>query len=142
MARVNKNAAPRAASPPYHGAVSVRILVIDDDNDDVELIDRILMDHGYVSLLARDGDEALRIASLQEPDLVLLDLRMPRIDGYEVATTIRTRLGLDRTRIVAVTGMEEDRERAAAAGFDGFIRKPIDPETFVPQIQDFLAGSA
>jgi CheY-like chemotaxis protein len=122
--------------------VSVRILVIDDDNDDVELIDRILMDHGYVSLLARDGDEALRIASLQEPDLVLLDLRMPRIDGYEVATTIRTRLGLDRTRIVAVTGMEEDRERAAAAGFDGFIRKPIDPETFVPQIQDFLAGSA
>ena len=122
--------------------MSLRILVIDDDNDDVELIDRILLDHGYVSLLARGGDEALRIASLQKPDLVLLDLRMPRIDGYEVAATIRSRLGLERTRIVAVTGMEEDRERAAAAGFDGFIRKPIDPKTFLAQIEDFLAGSA
>jgi CheY-like chemotaxis protein len=122
--------------------VSVRILVIDDDNDDVELIDRILMDHGYVSLLARDGDEALRIASLQEPDLVLLDIRMPRIDGYEVATTIRAQPGLERTRIVAVTGMEEDRERSAAAGFDGFIRKPIDPDAFVGQIERFLDESA
>ena len=115
--------------------------MIDDDNDDLELIDRILMDHGYVSLLARGGDEALRIASLQAPDLVLLDLRMPRIDGYEVASTIRSQLGLERTRIVAVTGMEEDRERAAAAGFDGFIRKPIDPDTFVAQIEGFLADS-
>ena len=77
--------------------MSFRILVIDDDEDDVKLIDRVLMDHGYVSLLASNGDEALRIAAIQEPDLVLLDIRMPRMDGYEVASSIRTQPGLERT---------------------------------------------
>lgn len=118
--------------------MGVRILVVDDDSDDVDLIDRVLLDHGYVSLLAGDGDEALRIAALQEPDLVLLDLRLPRIDGYQLATTIRARPGLERTRIVAVSGLAEDPEQVAAAGFDGYIRKPIDPDAFISQIEGFL----
>lgn len=119
-----------------------RILVIDDDKDDVELIDRVLMDHGYISLLATNGEDALRIAALQQPDLVLLDIRMPRMDGYEVAATIRTQPGLERTRIVAVTGLPEDQARVAAAGFDGYLQKPIDPELFVAQIEGFLLDRA
>jgi CheY-like chemotaxis protein len=118
----------------------VRILVIDDDKDDVELIDRVLMDHGYISLLAVDGEEALRIAAMQLPDLVLLDIRMPRMDGYEVAATMRKQPGLERTRIVAVTGMAADQERAAEGTFDGYILKPIDPVRFIGQIETFLEG--
>ena len=115
----------------------VRILVIDDDPDDVELIDRVLMDHGYISLLASAGEEALRIAAVQQPDLVLLDIRMPRMDGYEVAATIRGQPGLERTRIVAVTGVN-DPVRVAEAGFDGYVQKPIDPDSFIDQINEFL----
>jgi CheY-like chemotaxis protein len=119
------------------GRMPVRILVIDDDRDDVEMIDRVLMDHGYISLLASAGEDALRIAAVQQPDLVLLDIRMPRMDGYEVAATIRAQPGLERTRIVAISGVDEP-DRVAAAGFDGYIRKPIDPDSFIDQINEFL----
>ena len=117
---------------------AVRILVIDDDDDDVEMVDRALMEAGYISLIAHSGEEAMRIAEIQQPDLVLLDLHMPRMNGYEVAATIREMPGLEETRIVAVTGSSGDEARVAAAGFDGYITKPIDPDTFVSEIAGFL----
>jgi CheY-like chemotaxis protein len=118
--------------------VPVRILVIDDDDEDVEVIDRALMDRGFISLLATSGEEAIRIATMLQPDLVLLDIHMPRMDGYEVAATIRATPGLERTAIVAVTGSVDDADRIAAAGFDGYISKPIDVESFVTQLEGFL----
>jgi CheY-like chemotaxis protein len=114
--------------------------VIDDDSDDVEVIDRALSDKGYIALLATSGDEAVRIAEIQQPDLVLLDLRMPRMDGPEVAATIRKLPGMDRTRFVAVSGAPiDDHEQIRNWGFDGFIQKPIDPESFLDQI-DLILG--
>ena len=91
-------------------------------------------------MLATSGEAGLRIAISQKPDLVLLDIRMPGMDGYEVAAAIREQPGLEHTRIVAVTAsaMVGDRERIAAAGFDGYIQKPIDPETFIRQFERFL----
>jgi CheY-like chemotaxis protein len=115
-----------------------RILVIDDDSEDARLVDRALLDHGYISLLATNGEDALRIATMLQPDLVLLDIRMPRMDGYEVAAMLRMQRGLERTQIVAVTGMADDRERIEAAGFDGYIQKPILRESFFGQIEGFL----
>lgn len=115
-----------------------RILVIDDDADDVERVDRALVEHGYVALLARNGEDAVRLAAWQQPALVLLDIRMPGMDGYEVAATIRKLPGLEQTRIVAVTGSVDERDRLMAAGFDGVLEKPIDPESFVSQIRSFL----
>ncbi|MGZ6565384.1 MAG: response regulator [Solirubrobacteraceae bacterium] len=117
-----------------------RILVIEDNNANIELIDYVLRGNGYTSLLATNGDDGIRIAVLQHPDLILLDIRMPGINGYEVASAIRKQPGLEQTPIVAVTAsaMVGDRERIAAAGFDGYIQKPIDPETFVGQIERFL----
>ena len=116
----------------------VRNLVIDDDREDIELIDRVLLDHGYVPLLATSGQEAMQIAAMQEPELVLLDIRMPRMDGYEIARRLRRAPGLARALIVAVTGSADERERIDAAGFDGVMSKPIEPDSFLAQIEALL----
>jgi two-component system cell cycle response regulator DivK len=117
---------PRPARADSDGMAS-RILVIENDRESIELIDYLLLEHGYVSLLAPDGREGMRLASLVPPDLILLDIRMPGPDGYEVAAVIRWQRSLEHTRIVAVTALtsESDRARIAAAGFDGCIMKPI-----------------
>jgi CheY-like chemotaxis protein len=121
----------------------VSILVIEDNEDNIRLLDYVLRAYGYEPLLATDSQEGLRIALDRRPDLILLDLRMPRMDGYEVAAHLR-RAGLEGTKVVAVTAsaMVGDRERIAAAGFDGYIQKPIEPETFIADVERFLPGRA
>jgi CheY-like chemotaxis protein len=121
----------------------VSILVIEDNEDNIRLLDYVLRAYGYEPLLATDSQEGLRIALDRRPDLILLDLRMPRMDGYEVAARLR-RAGLEGTKVVAVTAsaMVGDRERIAAAGFDGYIQKPIEPETFIADVERFLPGRA
>jgi CheY-like chemotaxis protein len=116
------------------------ILVIEDNRDNMELADYLLRAYGYKPLLASGGEEAIPIAVEQRPDLILLDVGMPGMDGYDVAVAIRQHPALHHTRIVAVTAsaMVGDRERIAAAGFDGYIPKPINPETFIRQIERFL----
>jgi CheY-like chemotaxis protein len=120
----------------------VSILVIEDNEDNIRLVDYVLRAHGYEPLLATDGAEGLRIALERRPDLILLDVRMPRMDGYEVARRLK-QANLTRTKVVAVTAsaMVGDRERIAAAGFHGYIQKPIDPETFIADVERFLPGS-
>jgi CheY-like chemotaxis protein len=121
--------------------VPALILVVEDNKDNLTLIDYLLKAYGYAPLLARSGDEGLRIATKMRPDLILLDIRMPGLDGYQVAAAIRRTSGLERTRIVAVTAsaMVGDRERITSAGFDGYIQKPIDPETLLASLRPFLA---
>jgi CheY-like chemotaxis protein len=121
--------------------MSTSILVVEDNEDNLTLIDYLLTANGYTPLLARSGPEAIRLATEARPDLVLLDIRMPGMTGYEVAETIRRDPGLDHCPIVAVTAsaMVGDRERIAAAGFDGYIQKPIDPETFMATLKPFLS---
>ena len=123
--------------------MDAKILVIEDNKDNIELIDFILRAFGYTPLLARSGVEGVRIALEECPDVILLDIRMPGMDGYEVAAALKNEPRLQRTRIVAVTAsaMVGDRERIAAAGFHGYIQKPIDPETFVADVERFLTGS-
>jgi two-component system cell cycle response regulator len=120
------------------------ILVIEDNEDNIRLIAYILEAYGYTPTLASSGAEGLERALAHSPDLILLDIRMPGMDGYGVAAAIRTHPELDRTRIVAVTAsaMVGDRERIAAAGFDGYIQKPIDPETFMVTVEGFLRAEA
>jgi CheY-like chemotaxis protein len=120
--------------------MSARILVIEDNRDNITLIDYLLRAHAYEPLLARSGVEGVRLAAAERPDLILLDIRMPGIDGYEVASTIKRQARRRKTRVVAVTAsaMVGDRQRIKAAGFDGYIQKPIDPETFIFQIEEFL----
>jgi CheY-like chemotaxis protein len=121
----------------------VDILVIEDNEDNIRLVDYVLRAHGYAPRLASSGAEGMQLALERRPDLILLDIRMPRMDGYEVVAQLKE-AGLDGTRIVAVTAsaMVGDREQIAAAGFDGYIQKPIDPETFIAQIEHYLPREA
>ncbi|MDX6679225.1 MAG: hypothetical protein QOH83_2641 [Solirubrobacteraceae bacterium] len=117
--------------------------MIEDNEDNIRLVDYVLRAYGYEPLLATDGAEGLRIALERRPDLVLLDIRMPRMDGYEVAARLK-QARLEGTKVVAVTAsaMVGDRERIAAAGFHGYIQKPIDPETFIAEVERFLPERA
>ena len=105
------------------------ILVIEDNTDNLELVDYLLTAHGHNARLASGGVEGARMAAEAPPALVLLDLRMPDMDGYQVLAAIRATAGLEHTLVVAVTAsaMAADHRRIVEAGFDGYIQKPIDP---------------
>ena len=117
------------------------ILVVEDNRDNMELMEYLLRAFGYTPMLARGGADAIRRAQQQPPDLILMDLQMPEMDGHEASAEIRKVPGLEGCTIVAVTAfaMVGDRERILAAGFDGYISKPIAPESFVGQVESFLA---
>jgi CheY-like chemotaxis protein len=116
------------------------ILVVEDNPDNMSLMAYLLRANGYEPLQAMDGAEGVRAATEALPDLVLLDLWMPGMDGFEAVDLIRDRPGLEKTRVVAVTAsaMVGDQKRIVGAGFDGYIRKPITAETFVSEVEEFL----
>ena len=103
------------------------ILVADDTPSSRELIRDVLENIGFIVLEAADGNEALRQAHSAHPDLILLDLHMPHLDGFGVIQELRRSTEFDHTPIVALTAsaMQGDRERAMSAGFTAYIAKPI-----------------
>jgi CheY-like chemotaxis protein len=117
-----------------------RILVVEDNEDNMTLIAYLLRAHGYFPELAYSGEAGLERAVELRPQLILLDILMSGMDGYEVAIAVRAHSELAETRIVAVTAsaMVGGRERIVAAGFDGYIQKPIDPERFIGEVRRFL----
>jgi two-component system, cell cycle response regulator len=124
--------------------MTAKILIIEDNAANLELMRYLLHAFGYEARIARDGTEGIARAREEIPVLVLCDVQMPGIDGYEVLRRMRADPRLNRLPVLAVTAlaMVGDRDRALAAGFDGYIAKPIDPATFVRQIESFLpAGS-
>lgn len=119
-----------------------RILVIEDNEQNLYLTTFILERHGYEVIAARDGRTGTNLAGQIIPDLILLDIQLPEMDGYAVAKALRSNPALQATPIVAVTSyaMAGDRERILAAGCDGYIEKPINPDTFVAQVAAHLSG--
>jgi CheY-like chemotaxis protein len=124
--------------------VAARILVVEDNRENIELMDFLLKAFGHSPSLATSGAEGIRLAREQRPDLVLMDIQMPEMDGYEATEAIRAQPGLDDCRIVAVTAfaMVGDQRRILSSGFDGYIAKPIVPETFISRVEAFLAPVA
>jgi CheY-like chemotaxis protein len=120
--------------------MAARILVIEDNGPSLRLMTYLLRAFGYEPLSAADGEDGLRIAEQERPDLVICDIQLPRLDGYGVARALRSGAGMGAGQIIAVTAsaMVGDRERVLAAGFDGYITKPITPETFVSEAEAFL----
>jgi CheY-like chemotaxis protein len=120
--------------------MSARILVIEDNLTNLDLMTYLLTAFGHVPLPAHDGEEGLYAAAHEHPDLIICDLQLPGMDGYEVARWLKGHPELHAIPLVAVTAlaMVGDRDRVLAAGFDGYIAKPITPETFVEQIERFL----
>jgi len=121
-----------------------RVLVVDDDPVNADLLGYLLQAFGHDAALTLGGEEALLAAGAQVPDLVLCDIQMPEVDGYEVLRRLRADRRFDRTQIVGVTAlaMVGDREKVLAAGFDGYLAKPITPETFVGEIEKYLPDHA
>jgi two-component system CheB/CheR fusion protein len=112
------------------GAAAGRsVLVVDDNRDAATSLAKLLHRDGYDTQVAHDGHEALRLAEARRPEIVLLDLGMPELDGFDVCRTLRAR-GHKEAFIVAITGyaQEEDRKRSREAGFDAHLVKPVHPD--------------
>jgi DNA-binding response OmpR family regulator len=103
-----------------------RILVVDDEEDASVALAEILAQKGHTIRVVPDGAGALAVAPTFDPELVLLDLGLPGMDGYEVARRLRTLLGW-QVKIVALTGYRDDQVRLVEAGFDGHLLKPTSP---------------
>ena len=120
------------------------ILVIEDDNASRQLVTYLLESAGHRVLAAENGALGLGLALAEGPDLILCDLQMPVMNGYEVARSLRSHHEWRVVPLVAVTAfsMPGDREKALEVGFDDHLSKPITPETFVRQIETFLSSSS
>jgi CheY-like chemotaxis protein len=116
------------------------ILVVDDNRDNMELMRYLLKAFGYEPLAAGSGEEAILLARENRPHLILMDIQMPEMDGYEATEAIRREPSLEECPVVAVTAfaMVGDQQRILSSGFEGYISKPITPETFVAQVEAFL----
>jgi CheY-like chemotaxis protein len=121
-----------------------QILVIEDNPANLELMIYLLRAFGHTTLSALDGEEGLARAMQDRPDLIICDIHLPKMDGYEVARRLKLDPECRTIPAVAVTAsaMVGDRDRVLKAGFDGYLTKPITPETFVGQIEAFLRSKA
>ncbi len=115
----------------------MRVLIIEDNSQNRYLATFLLAKHGHEVLQAVSGPEGIEMAAEVRPDLILLDIQLPGMDGYAVARALRENADLTAVPIVAVTSyaMVGDRERALEAGCTGYVEKPINPETFVHQVE-------
>ena len=120
---------------------ALQTLVVDDTPVNVKLVTALLKANGFVVTVATSGEEALEVAKTTEFGLMLLDLRLPGIDGLTVARTVRSRSHHPQPVIVAVTAsaMKTDVAAALEAGCDAFVSKPINTRTLIPLLRDLLA---
>lgn len=120
--------------------MKAKILVIEDNEQNLYLTTFLLEKHGFIVLKAMSGPDGIRIAMSDHPDLILLDIQLPLMSGYEVAQRIRELPPVADIPIVAVTSyaMLGDREKVLASGCNGYIEKPINPDTFVDEISQFI----
>jgi two-component system cell cycle response regulator DivK len=116
------------------------ILVVEDNPDNRMLIIDLLASKGYRPIEARDGEEGIALARQERPDLILMDLSLPRLDGWEATRRLKADAELKNIPIVALTAhaMAEDRAKALDAGCDGYISKPINIWSFAEEIEGYL----
>ena len=117
-----------------------KILLVEDNEQNRYLATFLLEQRGYQVVHAADGKRGLEMAATERPDLILLDIQLPGMDGHAVARVLKADATLKTIPIVAVTSyaMQGDRELVFAAGAEGYIEKPINPETFVDEVEPFF----
>jgi CheY-like chemotaxis protein len=120
-----------------------KVLVVEDNEKNLYLVTFILERMGHRVVAARTGEAGVDLVEVERPDLVLMDIQLPGIDGLETTRRIRATEFGARVPIVALTSyaLVGDREQVLGAGCTGYIEKPIDPETIMAQIEGYLAGS-
>jgi CheY-like chemotaxis protein len=119
-----------------------KVLIVEDNPMNMRLIEMILKSDNYVLLKAIDGEEALAIAAVDHPDLVLMDIRLPKLSGLEVARRLRKNGKLSHIPIIALTAhaMKGDEEKAIEAGCDSYVSKPIDTRQLPQLVADMLSA--
>jgi CheY-like chemotaxis protein len=117
-----------------------RILVVEDNPDNRILITDVLSSLEYEVLVAEDGEEGIKMANAEIPDLILMDLSLPRMDGWAATTQIKANTALAHIPIIALTAhaMVGDREKALQAGCDDYVSKPIDLRELTSKLAHFL----
>jgi PAS domain S-box-containing protein len=135
---LSPSTAPMTAAPLAPSAKKRRILVVDDNRDVTESLALLLESEGHQVLTAYDGISALETAQIERPDIILLDIGLPGLDGYAVAQALRQNHELERTMLIALTGygQPDDRKKSSASGFDEHLVKPVDIE----KLRELLAS--
>lgn len=120
-----------------------RIMIVEDNERNIKLLRDLLGARGYDTIEARSGEEAIALVRAERPDLVLMDIQLPGMDGVAALRELRSLRETAATPVIAVTAfaMKDDRERLLASGFDGYIEKPIDIRELPVQLSAFLAPS-
>ncbi|MCC7263192.1 MAG: response regulator [Candidatus Latescibacteria bacterium] len=120
-----------------------KILVIEDQPLNLELVRDLLEMGGYVVWSATDAEEGLTLARTAQPDLILMDISLPGMDGLTATRKLKEDSATQQIPVVALTAhaMKGDQEKAQAAGCAGYLTKPVDTRTFVQQVSNYLKGS-
>ncbi len=117
-----------------------RILIVEDNEQNMYLINFILQKNGYETIKAFNGEDGIGLAMEEKPDLIIMDIQLPDINGLEVTRRIRESKADGTTPIIAITSyaMSGDRDKALDAGCTGYIEKPINPDTIMAEIEKYL----
>ncbi len=117
-----------------------KILVVEDNENNLYMMKFLLENHGYKVVEAKDGVEGVKVAAIEKPDLILMDMQLPLLNGYEATKQIKANEETSKIPIIAVTSyaMVGDREKTLKAGCNAYIEKPIDPKTFLAEIEKYL----
>jgi len=120
--------------------MSKKILIVEDDPRNLKMIQMILRPYGYSLLEATDGEEALKVARSNKPDLIIMDLRLPKVSGLEVTRQLRQMSDFSHIAIIAITAyaMKGDKEKAISAGCDAYLAKPINTRELPKLITEML----
>ncbi len=121
-----------------------KILLVEDEEDILELLSAIFDDlRDYGILWARDGEEALRIARAEHPDIILLDIQLPKLNGYEVCKSVKSDPAMSHTKVLILSGMAQnsDRLKAQEVGADGYIAKPFSSIALVEKVEALLGSN-
>lgn len=128
------------------GSPALTVVVVDDSRDTAESTAELISLYGYAAKVATSGKQALRLVASRLPDVVLLDISMPEMDGFELARQVIVKAGIKRPFLIAMTGREaeEDRRKAKDAGVDLYLVKPVEPAALIgmlDRLSRFLAPS-
>lgn len=118
-----------------------KTVLLVEDNEDNLVVYRTILEHvGYHVLEARDGEEGVECARRERPDLILMDISIPKLDGWEATQRLKADDATRSIPIVALTAhaLEEDRQKAQQAGCDGYLAKPVEPRRVVQEVERFL----
>jgi len=123
--------------------VTKRILIVEDQEDNRAIMRDLLNTAGYNLIEAVDGEEGVRLAQSERPDLILMDIQLPILDGYEATRRIRSLAELKSIPIIAVTSyaLSGDEAKALAAGCDSYVAKPFSPRELLAKVREFLPNA-